>query len=41
VPTSIRKGVKHINFNIAIHVEGRQRHGEVDFVTVARMRRAS
>ena len=36
VPTSIRKGVKHINFNIAIHVNGDNATAKSDFVTVAR-----
>ena len=36
MPTSIRKGVKHINFNIAIRVDGDNATAKSDFVTVAR-----
>jgi hypothetical protein len=36
IPTSIRKGVRHVNFNIAIHVKGDSATAKSDFVTVAR-----
>ena len=36
IPTSVRKGTKHIIFNIAIHVAGDRATSKSDFVTVAR-----
>jgi hypothetical protein len=36
IPTSIRKGVRHLIFNIAIHVDGENATAKSDFVTIAR-----
>lgn len=36
VPVSVRGGVRHVNFNIAIHVNGDRATAKSDFVTVAR-----
>jgi hypothetical protein len=36
IPTSVRNGVRHVNFNIAIHVDGEAATAKSDFVTVAR-----
>jgi hypothetical protein len=36
IPTSIRKGCRHLIFNIAIHVNGNKATAKSDFVTIAR-----
>jgi hypothetical protein len=36
LPTSIRKGVKHLIFNISIHVRGDAATAKSDFVTISR-----
>lgn len=36
VPVTVRGGVRHVNFNIAIHIDGDKATAKSDFVTVAR-----
>ncbi len=36
IPVSIRGAARHVNFNIAIHIDGNKATAKSDFVTVAR-----